>query len=151
MKDLFQSLIVCIVLFSSCSNEPSNTDSNETEPIENYDAGIDDDIISHELELERELEKEQTHPSEYLVLKSACKKNLKGEWILKGTLENTATQATYSNIQLTAEYFDKLDSVITNSDEQLNSTIAPNQTIELKYTLSQKPKKAKKAEVKIKL
>lgn len=154
MKKIIHPLFITCTcfLFFACSNEPTDTgDQDHQEIIDEYDTGIDDDIISHELEKESILENEQTKPNDYLLLHADCKRNLKGEWILKGTLKNIAKEATFTNIHLTAEYYDKLDSVITSSDEILSSSIGPGDIIELKYTLSKKPKKTKAVTVWVKI
>lgn len=153
MKKIRYSIIILFssCLFYACSNEPNEEEDAPQEILDQYDTGIEDDIISHELEKETFLEKEQTKPNDYLLLHADCKRNLKGEWILKGTLENIAKEATFSNIHLTAEYYDKLDSLITSSDEILSSSIAPGEIIELKYTVSKKPKKTKTVTVWVKI
>ncbi len=151
MKKILYPLIIAFTscLIYACGNEPTEEDLPEV--VDQYDTGIEDDIISHELEKESILEKEQTKPNDYLLLHGDCKRNIKGEWILKGTLENIAKEATFSNIHLTAEYYDKLDSMITSSDEILSSSIAPGEVVELKYTVSKKPKKTKAVTVWVKL
>jgi hypothetical protein len=154
MKHLIYSLIgiAFAVSLAYCSNDMAQERTSESVPIEKeYDAGIEDDIITHELEKENLLEKEQTNPNEYLELDAKTNKNLTGNWILKGSIKNTAQEATYNNILLEVKFYDKSDSLILTSEERLNSTIAPKQTIDLKYQLTQKPSGVKRAEVTISL
>lgn len=148
MKYLMISLvgIAFAVSLAFCSNDKTEEQAIESTPIEEeYDAGIEDDIITHELELENLLEQEQTNPNEYLVLEAKTNKNLRGEWIMKGTIENTAKQAVYTRIPLEIKFYDKLDSLIFTAEETLSSGLSPQQTIDIRYELKQKPSGAKTA------
>ncbi len=141
----FLLLLIGSLTIYSCSNG-SNPPEDQTG--EEYDTGIEDDIISHEMEKMSKEEEERQQASDYLKLDATPRKNLKGGWVLKGILHNTASQAEFSSVSLGVRYFDRHDSLMVSLNPGLYGNFPAGSNTPIKVKL-EGPKKAKRAEVKI--
>jgi hypothetical protein len=72
-------------------------------------------------------EQERMNPTTFLMLEGATyRKNLIGEFVLEGTINNLATVATYKDVVITAEYYSQTDTFIGSESLTLYELYQPN-------------------------
>lgn len=77
-------------------------------------------------------EQEKANPMGFL--KAACtyRKNIIGEWVLEGTVTNTAKLATYKDIVLKIVYYSKTKTQIGTEEKIVYDYFKPNSTQQFK-------------------
>ena len=110
-------IAVCLFFFVSCN---SNSNSN-SQPTPSYQKA--------KMTLQ---EQENSNPTGFL--KAACtyRKNIIGEWVLEGTITNSATLATYKDIVLRIVYYSKTRTQIGTEEKTLYDYYKPNSTQKFK-------------------
>lgn len=64
-------------------------------------------------------EQERANPMAFLSTDGTYKKNLLGEWVLNGTVSNSATVATYKDVVLEVHFYSKTKSLIGTEKHSL--------------------------------
>lgn len=109
MKNLL--FVLSIFVFASCD---SNTNSSSSfEPTHEY----------MKISLEQ---KERLSPTEFLNAKGTYRQNLIDQWVIEGTISNTASLATYKDVVLKIVYYSKTQTEIGSEEKTLFEYFKPN-------------------------
>ncbi len=75
---------------------------------------------------------EKKDPVRFLSVSSHDKKNLIGQTVVKGTLKNRATVASYKDVEIELSFFSKTGSLLEKDNETIYETIAPGKETDFK-------------------
>jgi hypothetical protein len=119
MKTLF--LLSCILLLQSCnsgagSTQPESTSYEETK-----------------MSLE---DKERINPVDFLEADGTYRQNLIDEWVIEGTVTNSATIATYKDVVLKIVYYSKTKTEIGSEEKTIFEYFKPNESKKFKIKTS---------------
>lgn len=64
-------------------------------------------------------EKEKRNPTSFLSTDGTYRKNLMGEWVLEGTISNSATIATYKDVVLEIKFYSKTKTLLGTEKEAI--------------------------------
>lgn len=73
-------------------------------------------------------EKENRNPTSFLSTDGTYRENLLGEWVLEGSISNTATIATYKDVVLEIHFFSKTKTHLGTEKEVLYEYFPAGQT-----------------------
>lgn len=110
MKLLLLSLI--IIVFTSCSSETADEASSSYSTHEEVKMSLE--------------EKERQNPTEFLSVEGTYKKNLLDEWVVEGTIQNTASIATYKDVVLKIVYYTKTQTELGSEEKSVIEYFRPN-------------------------
>lgn len=79
---------------------------------DNYDTGSSYQETKMTLE-----EKEKQNPTSFLSTDGTYRKNLMGEWVLEGSISNSATIATYKDVVLEISFYSKTKTLLGTEKE----------------------------------
>ncbi len=77
-------------------------------------------------------EMEKKDPVRFLSVSSHDKKNLIGQTVIKGTLKNKATVASYKDVEVELSFFSKTGTLLEKDNETIYETIAPGKESDFK-------------------
>jgi hypothetical protein len=77
-------------------------------------------------------EKEQKSPARFLEIDEKDRKNFFGQTVVKATITNNATVASFKDVELTLEFYSKTHVRLTEERETIFETIAPGKSIKFK-------------------
>lgn len=89
------------------------------------------DIKKYEETKEKLAEREKENPLNFLIVVADNKKNLIGQTVVKGVIENKASVASYKKVRVKLLYF-KQGALVTNHEEVYDEVIRPNHRYEFK-------------------
>ena len=115
MKVLFYLLLITTML--SC--DESSTDVYPSTP------------THEETKLTLE-EQEKADPSEFVTATGGYRKNLIGEWVLIGKINNKATVATYKDAVLKITYYSKTKTALGSEEKTISEFFKPNSSQDFK-------------------
>ncbi len=93
-------LVISILSFAfTCCNSGSSTSSKSTPTYEATKTTLE--------------EQEKANPTSFLTLQATYRKNLIGDWVVEGTIANSATVASFKDAVLSINYYSKTGSVIS--------------------------------------
>jgi hypothetical protein len=115
---IFIKLYLSITILASLSN--CSTDSTE-------DFNTESDSSYQETKLTLE-EQERANPLSFLSTDGTYKKNLIGEWVLNGTIYNSASIATYKDATLEVYFYSKTNTLIGKEKHSIYEYFAPGKT-----------------------
>lgn len=121
MKKLLFGIL--IISFFSCDNSSASTQGISTSQ-ETYQ--------SAKLTV---AESEAQNPLQFLHVQGTYRRNLIGEWVVEGKVENNATVATYKDAQLKIVYYTKTGTEIGSVDRTVIKVFRPSSNETFKYHL----------------
>ena len=71
-------------------------------------------------------EKEEANPTSFLRATGTYRKNLINQWVIEGTITNSATLATYKDVVISITYFSKTQTQIGTEEKTLFEYYKPN-------------------------
>ena len=77
-------------------------------------------------------EKEKQNPTSFLATKGTYWKNLIGEWVIKGTISNSATIATYKDVVLRIYFYSKTGTLLGTEKKIIYEYFPARQTKKFK-------------------
>jgi hypothetical protein len=77
-------------------------------------------------------ETEKKNPVRFLQVSGGDKRNLIGQTVVKGTITNTATVATFKDIQVELYFYSKTGTLLEKDLETIFETLGPGKTTEFK-------------------
>ena len=77
-------------------------------------------------------ETEIKNPSRFLTVTGHDKKNLLGQTVVKGMLNNTAKVASYKDVQIKLSFYSKTKALLEEDVETVFETLAPGKSAEFK-------------------
>lgn len=113
MKAIVFSLLISITFFS-CSESDSKT--------------AEKDKDSYEAAKESLLEKENKNPQNFLIVSGNNRNNLLGQTVVKGSITNKATVATYKDVDIKLDFYSKTRTLLETDKETVYEVIAPGES-----------------------
>ncbi len=117
MKKIFLYVLVAAAI-TSCNNDDNKTKTKDPDGYEKTKETLG--------------EKEQKDPARFLDVDEKDRKNFFGQTVVKATITNNATVASYKDIELTLEFFSKTKVRLTEEKETVFETINPGKSIKFK-------------------
>ncbi len=77
-------------------------------------------------------ETEKKNPTRFITVSGHDKRNLLGQTVVKGTLNNTGKVATYKDVELKLSFYSKTGSLLEEDPETIFETIAPGKSTNFK-------------------
>ncbi|MBS1754701.1 MAG: hypothetical protein R2765_05170 [Ferruginibacter sp.] len=77
-------------------------------------------------------ETEKKNPTRFLTVDGHDRKNLIGQRVIKGTISNKATVASYKDVDIELSFFSKTGALLEKDHEVVYETIAPGGTASFK-------------------
>ena len=113
MKLFIFSLFTSII-FISCSEDDSSKAEKEKD--------------SYEAAKESLQDKEIKNPQNFLIVAGHDRHNLVGQTVVKGTITNKATVATYKDVDVKLDFYSKTGTLLESDKETIFEIIAPGQS-----------------------
>jgi hypothetical protein len=109
-KYLFLIITASVILFA-CSTDSATKAKAEKE--------------SYQLTKDELLKKEQKSPQDFLSVSGHNKKNILGQTVVKGTLFNKASIATFKDVNIKLSFYSKTKAVLETDRETIYETLTP--------------------------
>lgn len=107
------------------------------------------DSLNNALQMRQEtLQKETDRPADFTVITIDPKKNLFGESVIEGKIENRASGTSYKDFELMIYWQDEVGAVMDSSVEIIFEGLDPGENVEFK-TKRKGPRKSKSIQVKL--
>ena len=113
MKRSFACLLILTIVFSACSSDESK------------DKKIADKYENTKVSLE-EIEKKS--PEKFISVKGTDKKNLLGQTVVKGKVQNNAKMAIFKDIDVKLFFYSKTGVLLQEDQEMIYETVAPGES-----------------------
>jgi hypothetical protein len=113
MKALLFSLLIPIALYS-CNENDSKKGEKEKD--------------SYEAAKESLQEKETKNPKSFLTVSGHDRHNLLGQTVVKGTITNKATIASYKDVDVKLDFYSKTGTLLETDKETVYEVIGPGQS-----------------------
>lgn len=106
LKTLTRTTALTVLTFGLTNCNSGSSGSYDTEP----------SYQETKMSLE---EKEKRNPTSFLSSDGTYRKNLVGEWVLEGTISNSATIATYKDVVLEIRFYSKTKTLLGTEKEAI--------------------------------
>ncbi|RYY72197.1 MAG: hypothetical protein EOO13_00360 [Chitinophagaceae bacterium] len=113
MKKLFFLILTASVTLAACTSD------------ENKEKKIADKYEDTKVSLE-EIEKKT--PEKFISVKGSDKKNLLGQTVVKGKVQNNAKMATFKDIDVKLFFYSKTGVLLQEDQEMIYETVGPGET-----------------------
>lgn len=113
----YSCIVLIMLAFLACSNEKK-------------EKGFDK--ANYEEVKENLADKEKNNPTKFLAVENSDRKNIIGQTVVKGTIHNKATIASYKDVQLKLSFFSKTAVKLDEAMETVYDNIPPGETIKFK-------------------
>ena len=117
MKQIPALALIGTLLVASCSSNGKKDDSKKD---------------AYEQTKENLGETEKKTPARFITVSGHDKHNLLGQTVVKGTLNNNATVASYKDVQLKLTFYSKTGALLEEDAETVFETIAPGKSADFK-------------------
>ena len=114
MKRIFVLIAIVSVILFSCSERETTKAANEKE--------------SYEMAKESLQDKEVKNPQNFLTVTGNNRHNLVGQTVIKGTITNKATVASYKDVDIKLDLYSKTGTLLETDKETVYEIIAPGQS-----------------------
>jgi hypothetical protein len=114
MKKKFVILVSASLIFLSCSESETTKAENEIE--------------SYQIAKESLQDKEVKNPQNFLTVTGNNRNNLVGQTVVKGTITNKATVASYKDVDIKLDFYSKTGTLLETDKETVYEIIAPGQS-----------------------
>ena len=119
---VFISFCFMLATFNSCGGDAKNTTS------------VKKDKYEEKKETLEEMEKKD--PVRFLSVSSHDRKNLVRQTVIMGTIKNSATVASYKDVEVELSFFSKTGTLLEKDIETIYETIAPGKEVDFKTKYS---------------
>ena len=75
---------------------------------------------------------EKKNPARFLTVTGKDKRNLLGQTVVKGTLNNKATIASYKDVEIQLSFYSKTGALLEEDKETIFETVAPGRSADFK-------------------
>jgi len=112
-------LLLCLfsIVFFSCNDSDTNGKSEKE---------------SYQITKEQLLKKEQKDPTAFLFVTGRNKKNIVGQTVVKGTISNKASVATYKDVDLKLSFYSKTRALLETDKETIFEILEPGESKDFK-------------------
>jgi hypothetical protein len=114
MKRIFVLIAIVSVVLSSCSESETTKAANEKE--------------SYQIAKESLQDKEVKNPQNFLTVTGNDRHNLVGQTVIKGTITNKATVASFKDVDIKLDFYSKTGTLLETDKETVYEIIAPGQS-----------------------
>lgn len=90
------------------------------------------DQDSYEKNKETLADKEKNNPIKFLSVKVHNRKNLIGQTVVKGSINNNATICTYKDVEIRFSFYSKTGTRLTEELETIYESVTPGKSIDFK-------------------
>lgn len=112
LKPTFYTLLFTMLLFS-CNENENNAEKDKE---------------SYESAKETLQQKELKSPQNFITVSGHNRNNLVGQTVVKGTITNKATVATYKDVDVKLDFYSKTGTLLETDKETVFEIIAPGQS-----------------------
>jgi hypothetical protein len=118
MKKYLFPVFIATLFMWACSTNPDTKAKSDKE--------------SYNITKEELLKKEQKSPQYFLVAKGNNKKNILGQTVVKGTINNIATIAAYKDVNIKLSFYSKTGALLETDNETVYETLGPGKSKDFK-------------------
>lgn len=126
-KSSFFSTLIALTFIAAVSTSCEN---QSTGGKEGYDQA--EKTKSKEGGIEDLGKREASNPTKYLSFEHTSRRNLKGELVLEGTIDNSASIATFKDALVVVTGFSETEEEVGAWEQTVNQVFAPNQPVAVK-------------------
>ena len=117
MKRIPVVLFVIVLIASACSSSDKKTEAVKDK---------------YEETKESLGETEKKNPKLFLTVSGHDKRNLIGQTVVKGTLNNTAKVASYKDVEIRLFFYSKTGTLLSEEPETIFESVAPGKSVDFK-------------------
>ena len=114
MKNLFPIIISASIILLSCNNSDTKKAAKEKD--------------SYEAIRESLQNKETKNPQNFLTVSGHDRRNILGQTVVKGTVTNKATVASYKDVDVKLDFYSKTGTLLETDKETVFEIIGPGQS-----------------------
>ncbi len=114
MKNLFPVIISASIILLSCNNSDTKKAAKEKD--------------SYEATRESLQDKETKNPQNFLTVSGHDRHNILGQTVVKGTVTNKATVASYKDVDVKLDFYSKTGTLLETDKETVFEIIGPGQS-----------------------
>jgi major membrane immunogen (membrane-anchored lipoprotein) len=114
MKNLFPIIISASIILLSCNNSDTKKAAKEKD--------------SYEATRESLQDKETKNPQNFLTVSGHDRHNILGQTVVKGTVTNKATVASYKDVDVKLDFYSKTGTLLETDKETVFEIIGPGQS-----------------------
>jgi major membrane immunogen (membrane-anchored lipoprotein) len=114
MKNLFPIIISASIILLSCNNSDTKKAAKEKD--------------SYEATRESLQNKETKNPQNFLTVSGHDRHNILGQTVVKGTVTNKATVASYKDVDVKLDFYSKTGTLLETDKETVFEIIGPGQS-----------------------
>ncbi len=119
MKKIIPALILFSFVFAACGGDEKANDKKDKDKYEQTKETLE--------------ETEKKNPKRFLSVDGYKKRNLIRETVVKGTITNKATVASYKDIDVEISFYSETGALLLKDHEVIYKVIAPNSSEDFKY------------------
>ena len=116
MKKILPALILVCFVFAACGGDDKTTESKD----------------KYEQTKETLGETEKKNPKRFLTVEGSDRKNLIGQRVIKGTISNKATVASYKDIDVELSFYSETGALLEKDHEVIYETITAGNSTNFK-------------------
>lgn len=111
MKKGIPALLMLSIFFAACNSNDKTADGKVKDKYEQTKETLD--------------QTEKKNPKRFLSVEGNDRKNLIGQLVIKGTVTNNATVASYKDVDVELSFFSKTGALLEKDHEVIYETLAP--------------------------
>jgi hypothetical protein len=111
MKKIIPALIMLSFVFAACGGDEKAADEKEKDKYQQTKETLE--------------QTEKKNPKRFLTVEGSDRKNLIGQRVIKGTVSNKATVASYKDIDIELSFYSETGTLLEKDHEVIYETIAP--------------------------
>ena len=118
MKKIIPALIVLSVVFASCGGDEKAEEAKSKDKYEQTKETLE--------------QTEKKNPKRFLTVEGSDRKNLIGQRVIKGTISNKATVASYKDIDIELSFYSETGALLEKDHEVIYETITAGNSTNFK-------------------
>ena len=111
MKKIIPALIMISFVFAACGGDEKAEDKKDKDKYEQTKETLE--------------QTEKKNPKRFLTVEGSDRKNLIGQRVIKGTVSNKATVASYKDVDIELSFYSETGTLLEKDHEVIYETIAP--------------------------
>ena len=118
MKKIIPALILVSFVFAACGGDEKANEGKEKDKYEQTKETLE--------------QTEKKNPKRFLTVEGSDRKNLIGQTVIKGTISNKATVASFKDVDVELSFYSKTGALLQRDHEVVYETIAPGNNTDFK-------------------
>jgi Ni/Co efflux regulator RcnB len=118
MKKLLNALVIVSTVFTACTDADTNSGANQKDKYEQTKETLADT--------------EKKNPMRFLSVEGRDRKNILRQTVIKGTVTNKATVASFKDVDVEISFFSKTGALLEKDHEVIYETIEPGKQVDFK-------------------